>query len=108
MKFNPLCVERNDMAKRNDILAWCDEVLQVGMFKDYAPNGLQVEGRAEVGKIATSVTASKAAVDLAAEKGADMLLGDHGMFWRSEPVTITGWKKEGIGTILQHQRNMAG
>ena len=56
------------MAKRNDILAWCDEVLQVGMFKDYAPNGLQVEGRAEVGKIATSVTASKAAaVDFAAE-----------------------------------------
>ena len=46
------------MAKRNDILAWCDEVLQVGMFKDYAPNGLQVEGRAEVDKIATSVTAN--------------------------------------------------
>jgi len=108
MKFNPLCVERNDMAKRNDILAWCDEVLQVGMFKDYAPNGLQVEGRAEVGKIATSVTASKAAVDFAAEQGVDMLLVHHGMFWKSEPVTITGWKKARIETLLQHQINMVG
>ena len=88
------------MAKRNDILAWCDEVLQVGMFKDYAPNGLQVEGRAEVGKIATSVTASKAAVDFAAEQGADMLLVHHGMFWKSEPVTITGWKKARIEKIV--------
>ena len=96
------------MAKRNDILAWCDEVLQVGMFKDYAPNGLQVEGRAEVGKIATSVTASKAAVDFAAEQGADMLLVHHGMFWKSEPVTITGWKKARIETLLQHQINMVG
>ena len=84
------------MAKRNDILAWCDEVLQVGMFKDYAPNGLQVEGRAEVGKIATSVTASKAAVDFAAEQGADMLLVHHGMFWKSEPeIGRASCRKEG-------------
>ena len=71
------------MAKRNDILAWCDEVLQVGMFKDYAPNGLQVEGRVEVGKIATSVTASKAAVDFAAEQGADMLWCTTGCFGKA-------------------------
>ena len=76
------------MAKRNDILAWCDEVLQVGMFKDYAPNGLQVEGRAEIGKIATSVTSSKAAVDFAAEQGADMLLVHHGMLLRDRKSVV--------------------
>lgn len=96
------------MALRREILAWCDETLQVGLFKDYAPNGLQVEGKEEIAKIATSVTASKAAIDFAVEQGADLLLVHHGMFWKSEPVTITGWKKVRIETLLQHQINMAG
>ena len=59
------------MALRREILAWCDETLQVGLFKDYAPNGLQVEGKGEIAKIATSVTASKAAIDFAVEQGAE-------------------------------------
>ena len=84
------------MALRREILAWCDETLQVGLFKDYAPNGLQVEGKEEIAKIATSVTASKAAIDFAVEQGADLLLVHHGMFWKSEPVTITGWKKHAL------------
>ena len=57
------------MALRREILAWCDETLQVGLFKDYAPNGLQVEGKEEIAKIATSVTASKAAIDFAVGQG---------------------------------------
>ncbi len=97
-----------NMALRREILAWCDETLQVGLFKDYAPNGLQVEGKEEIAKIATSVTASKAAIDFAVEQGADLLLVHHGMFWKSEPVTITGWKKARIETLLHHQINMAG
>ena len=96
------------MALRREILAWCDETLQVGLFKDYAPNGLQVEGKGEIAKIATSVTASKAAIYFAVGQGADMLLVHHGMFWKSEPVTITGWKKARIETLLQYQINMAG
>lgn len=84
------------MALRREILAWCDETLQVGLFKDYAPNGLQVEGKEEIAKIATSVTASKAAIDFAVAQGADLLLVHHGMFWKSEPVTITGWKKHAL------------
>ena len=96
------------MALRKDILAWCGETLQVDAFKDYAPNGLQVEGREEVRRIVTSVTASKAAIDFAAAQEADMLLVHHGMFWKSEPVVITGWKKARIETLLHHQINMAG
>ncbi|MCP1660313.1 Nif3-like dinuclear metal center hexameric protein [Neisseria perflava] len=96
------------MAARQDILNWCDDTLQVSAYRDYAPNGLQVEGKADIAKIATSVTASKAAVDFAVEQGADMLLVHHGMFWKSEPVTIIGWKKARIETLLQHQINMAG
>lgn len=96
------------MATRQEILDWCDETLQVKLFKDYAPNGLQVEGRNEIRKIATSVTASLAAVEFAAEQGADLLLVHHGMFWKSEPVTVTGWKKTRIEMLLRHGINMAG
>ncbi|PSJ79697.1 Nif3-like dinuclear metal center hexameric protein [Neisseria iguanae] len=96
------------MATRQEILDWCRDSLQVNMFKDYAPNGLQVEGRETVNRLATSVTASKAAIDFAVARGADMLLVHHGMFWKSEPLTITGWKKERIETLLQHQINMVG
>ncbi|MDO1509826.1 MULTISPECIES: Nif3-like dinuclear metal center hexameric protein [unclassified Neisseria] len=96
------------MTTRQEILDWCDQTLQTDLFKDYAPNGLQVEGRNDVSKIITAVTASRAAIIYAAEQGADMLLVHHGMFWKSEPVTITGWKKERIATLLGHGINMAG
>lgn len=96
------------MAERQEILAWCDRTLQTAAFKDYAPNGLQVEGSSRVGRILTSVTASLAAVRRAAEQGADMLLVHHGMFWKSEPVTLTGWKKERIAALLAHNINLVG
>ncbi|UOO81673.1 Nif3-like dinuclear metal center hexameric protein [Uruburuella testudinis] len=96
------------MTTRRQIIEWCDHTLQTHLFKDYAPNGLQVEGGNEVRKIITAVTASRAAIDYAAKQGADMLLVHHGMFWKSEPVTITGWKKQRIATLLQHQINLAG
>lgn len=96
------------MPKRQDILQYCDEVLQTALFKDYAPNGLQVEGTEQVDKIITAVTASRAAIDYAAAQNAQLLLVHHGMFWKSEPVTITGWKKQRIATLLAHNINMAG
>lgn len=91
-----------------DFLTWCNETLQTALFKDYAPNGLQVEGREYIGKIVTSVTASRAAIDFAVEQKADLLLVHHGMFWKSELPTVTGWKKERIAALLRHDINMAG
>ncbi|MDO5069788.1 MAG: Nif3-like dinuclear metal center hexameric protein [Neisseria zoodegmatis] len=93
---------------RRTILNWCDETLQTALFKDYAPNGLQVEGRSDIRKIVTAVTASRAACDYAVSQQADMLLVHHGMFWKSEPLTITGWKKDRIATLLKYEINMAG
>ncbi|HFC8518444.1 Nif3-like dinuclear metal center hexameric protein [Neisseria weaveri] len=96
------------MASRKAILNWCDEILQTHTFKDYAPNGLQVEGREDTEHIVTAVTASRAAIHYAVEQQADMLLVHHGMFWKSEPLTVTGWKKERIAALLKHDINMAG
>ncbi|QEY25581.1 Nif3-like dinuclear metal center hexameric protein [Neisseria zalophi] len=96
------------MITRQTILDWCSETLQISLFQDYAPNGLQVEGRNEIRKVVTAVTASLAAVNYAVEQKADMLLVHHGLFWKSEPITITGWKKARIETLLKNEINMAG
>ena len=96
------------MTDRQTLLDWCDATLETARFKDYAPNGLQVEGRTAIRRILTAVTASRAAIDHAVATGADMLLVHHGMFWKSEPATITGWKKQRIAALLAHDINLAG
>ena len=70
------------MADLSDIVAFCDQLLDVTMFDDYCPNGLQVEGRREVQSIVTGVTASQALIDAAVDAGADLVLVHHGYFWR--------------------------
>lgn len=62
------------MAKLNEIIQWCDHILKSHEFKDYAPNGLQIEGDAEVNKILCAVTASQDAIEGAIEQGANLLL----------------------------------
>lgn len=75
-------------------------------ISDYAPNGLQVEGRAEVKKIITGVTASQALIDYAVEQLADGILVHHGYFWKSESPCIRGMKGKRIKTLLVNQINL--
>ena len=91
---------------RNELIAWINQALEIDNFQDYAPNGLQVEGRDNVQKIVCAVTASRAAIDYAIEQQADMLLVHHGMFWKNEMPCIVGWKKERISRLLAHQINL--
>jgi dinuclear metal center YbgI/SA1388 family protein len=77
-------------------------LLQTALFKDYCPNGIQVEGRAEVRRIATAVTASQAVLDAAIAWGADAILVHHGYFWRGEASEIVGIKKRRIAQLLRH------
>ena len=77
-------------------------LLQTGLFKDYCPNGLQVEGRAEVRRIATGVTASQYVLDEAIAWGADAILVHHGYFWRNEDAAIAGIKKRRIARLLEN------
>ncbi|OFZ66949.1 MAG: Nif3-like dinuclear metal center hexameric protein [Betaproteobacteria bacterium RBG_16_56_24] len=78
-------------------------LLQTGLFKDCCPNGLQVEGRAEVRRIATGVTASQSVLDEAIAWGADAILVHHGYFWRNEDATIIGIRKERIARLLRNE-----
>ena len=77
-------------------------LLQTGQFKDYCPNGVQVEGRADVLRIATAVTASQYVLDEAIAWGADAILVHHGYFWRNEDACITGLKKRRLARLLKH------
>ncbi len=77
-------------------------LLQTEQFRDYCPNGLQVEGRANIRRIATGVTASQRLLAAATEWGADAILVHHGYFWRNEDATITGIKKQRITHLLKH------
>jgi dinuclear metal center YbgI/SA1388 family protein len=86
----------------NELDNYIATLLETSRFKDYAPNGVQVEGRAEVRRIASGVTASQRLLEEAVAWGADALLVHHGYFWRSEDATITGIKKRRIAHLLQH------
>ncbi len=79
-----------------------DDLLRPNLFKDYCPNGLQVEGKAEVKKLVAGVTASKALIELAIEQNADAILVHHGYFWRGEPPEITSTKAARIKLLMQN------
>ncbi|MBT7330326.1 MAG: Nif3-like dinuclear metal center protein, partial [Oceanospirillaceae bacterium] len=89
-----------------DLLNYLDGLLTPGQFKDYAPNGLQVEGKLTVSHLVAGVTASQALVDAAIECKADALLVHHGYFWRNESSPLVGIKKNRIKALLTHDINL--
>lgn len=94
------------LVQRATLLAALDAELQPERFHDYGPNGLQVEGRAEIRKIVSGVTASRALIDAAIAAGADALFVHHGLFWRGQKAVITGWMKERVAHLLAHDVNL--
>ena len=90
------------MMQRDDLARYLDQLLEVPRFRDYCPNGLQVEGRAGVSRLVTGVSASQALIEAAIGAGADALLVHHGYFWKSEDGRITGTRRRRIGLLLQH------
>lgn len=87
----------------NELHTTINSLLRVEQFKDYAPNGLQVEGREQVRKIVSGVTASQRLINAAIEHEADAILVHHGYFWRGEDSAIVGIKKRRIETLLSKQ-----
>lgn len=77
-------------------------------INDYAPNGLQVEGKANIQKIITGVTATQALIDAAVAKNADAILVHHGYFWKSENPCLRGMKGKRIKTLLVNDINLYG
>ncbi|TDR30973.1 Nif3-like dinuclear metal center hexameric protein [Hydromonas duriensis] len=88
------------------LLSEMDAVLDVASFKDYCPNGLQIQGRPSITKIATAVTASRAVIEQAAEWGADALLVHHGYFWKGEDAPIVGMKHGRIAALIKNDMSL--
>ena len=82
--------------------------LKLARFKDYAPNGLQVEGKDDIRTIVTGVTACQALIDEAVRLDADAILVHHGFFWKNEPEVITGMKQRRIKALLSHDISLFG
>ena len=76
------------MARRDDIVTFADELLEVERFPEYGLPGLQVVGAEEVTKLACGVSSSLELFERAATAGAQLLLVHHGMFWRNEPLLV--------------------
>ncbi len=94
------------MAQRHHIESSLNELLRPEAFKDYGPNGLQVEGRTEVRRIVSGVTASLAFIEAAIAAGADTLLVHHGLFWRGQDGRLTGWLKQRVARLLAADLNL--
>ena len=73
---------------RQQLNAFFDDLLTPQRFKDYCPNGLQVEGKTDVRHLVSGVTASQALIEAARDRGADAILVHHGYFWHSEPPVL--------------------
>ncbi len=94
------------MVKINELTHYTQQLMQVERFKDYCPNGLQVEGKSDVYKIVTGVTASMALLVAAAKANADLVLVHHGYFWKNEDARIVGIKKNRIKFLLENDLNL--
>ena len=94
------------MIERNKLLAAFDALLQPERFKDYGPNGLQVEGGNEIKKIVSGVTASLALIESAVAVQADAIFVHHGLFWRGHDGRVTGWLRQRLGLLMQHNINL--
>lgn len=83
-----------------------DQLLEIHQFKDFCPNGLQIEGDDDVKKIITGVTANQALIDIAIEENADAILVHHGFFWKGEKQEIVGMKYNRIKALIENGINL--
>ena len=94
------------MVQRRELEVYLATLLAVDTFRDYGPNGLQIEGGAEVRTLVSGVTASRALIDAAIERGADAILVHHGLFWRGHDGRLTGWLRERVARLITHGINL--
>lgn len=92
--------------KTTDLVEYLTTLLKANAIKDYCPNGLQVQGKPDINKIVTGVTASQAMVDAAIANNADALLVHHGYFWKNESPSLVGMKYQRIKALMDNNINL--
>jgi dinuclear metal center YbgI/SA1388 family protein len=92
---------------RDEIIAFCDDLLDSQRFDDYGPNGLQVPGEREVRRVATGVTANREFLAAAVERGAEMAIVHHGLFFGDGPQALTEQEAERLRVVLTARLSLA-
>lgn len=92
--------------ERDSLDRHLDNLLEASRFKDYGPNGLQVEGKATIRKVVSGVTASMDLIQAAIAAQADAIVVHHGLFWRGQDGRLTGWMKRRVASLMAHDINL--
>lgn len=92
--------------QRNELVKYLNHLFQADKFKDYCPNGLQIEGKAEINKIVCGVSLSQELIDHAINHKADTIIVHHGIFWNKDSYQITGIKYQRIAKLIKHDINL--
>jgi dinuclear metal center YbgI/SA1388 family protein len=95
------------MVQRDEILGYLETYLRVREYRDYGPQGLQVEGRTEVRRVASGVSGGVALFEAAAAAGADLVIVHHGIFWDRESRVVKGGLKRRLELLLEHGMTLA-
>ena len=103
-----LITSSNTIITAHSLTEFCDDYLSANAFKDYAPNGLQVDGGRPIQRIITGVTACDALIDAAIADHAEAIMVHHGYFWKGEAAPLTGMKGQRIRKLMQHGISMIG
>ena len=91
---------------QNMLENYLNDLLVIQQFRDYCPNGLQVEGRASIQTLVSGVTASQTLIEAALDLHADAIIVHHGYFWRGEDACLRGLKRHRIATLIKHDINL--
>lgn len=92
--------------QREELNRYLDGLLEVSRYRDYCPNGLQVEGRGEIRRIVSGVTASLDLIQAALAEDADVILVHHGYFWKGDDPCLTGTRRARIALLIAHELNL--
>ena len=90
------------MASLRQVVDLLQSTLKPQLFNDYCPNGLQVQGKEQIQRLVTGVTASQALIDAAINLKADAILVHHGYFWKGENACVVGMKKNRLKALLMN------
>lgn len=94
------------MVQRDELASYMDTLLEVERYKDYGPNGLQVEGKSQISKVVCGVTASLALIEEAIAMQADAIIVHHGLFWQGQDRRLVGWMKGRVQQLMVHDINL--
>jgi dinuclear metal center YbgI/SA1388 family protein len=96
------------VAQLSEVIAYLDQLLEIGNFQDYGPNGLQVPGSDELGVVISGVSAHRELFEQAAAAGARLVVVHHGLFWDFHPRSITPAMRERLRILFDNDIALAG